>query len=135
MNRIVQPAGRARPSGYSDGIEARGRLLFIAGQIGTAPDGKLVGDDLVTQAAQALQNLVAVLAAGAAKPEHVVRMTWFVTDIDQYRRQRARLGQAYRAAMGDHYPAMTLVAVAALADPGACVEIEATAVVPEGGAA
>jgi enamine deaminase RidA (YjgF/YER057c/UK114 family) len=76
-------------------------------------------------------NVVAVLAAGNATPAHVVRMTWYVTDMDEYRRERSRLGEAYRATMGDHYPAMTLVAVSALVEPGARVEIEATAVVPD----
>jgi enamine deaminase RidA (YjgF/YER057c/UK114 family) len=131
MNRILRPAGRARPSGYSDGIEARGRLVFVAGQIGSDAEGKVVSNDLVEQAAQALRNVVLVLAAGAATPTHVVRMTWYVTSADEYRRAREALGRAYRSVMGDHYPAMTLVAVAALADPAARVEIEATAVIPD----
>jgi enamine deaminase RidA (YjgF/YER057c/UK114 family) len=131
MNRILRPDGARRPSGYSDGVEARGRTLFLAGQIGTTPEGRLAGLDMATQIAQALRNLVAVLAAGDARPAHVVRMTWYVTDIDEYRRERAKLGEVYRAAMGDHYPAMTLVAVTALVEPGARVEIEATAVVPD----
>ncbi|MCI0452579.1 MAG: RidA family protein [Candidatus Latescibacteria bacterium] len=129
--RILKPRGGRRPSGYSDGIEARGRLLVVAGQIGTTPDGTLAGVDMVSQTAQALRNIVAILAAGDAAPAHVVRMTWYVTDMDEYRRERAKLGDAYRAAMGAHYPAMTLVAVTALVDPGARVEIEATAVVPD----
>jgi enamine deaminase RidA (YjgF/YER057c/UK114 family) len=131
MNRILRPAGRVRPSGYSDGIEARGRLVFVAGQIGTGADGKLVSTDLVEQTTQALRNVVAVLAAGAAEPAHVVRMTWYVTNADEYRRAREPIGRAYRSVMGDHYPAMTLVAVVGLADPAARVEIEATAVVPD----
>ena len=131
MNRILRREGGQRPSGYSDGMEARGRIIFVSGQIGTTPAGSLAGKDLPAQAAQALHNVVAVLAAGNATPAHVVRMTWYVTDMDEYRRERSRLGAAYRATMGDHYPAMTLVAVSALVDPGARVEIEATAVVPD----
>lgn len=131
MNRILKPQGGKRPSGYSDGIEARGRIVFVAGQIATHPDGRLAGPGLAEQCAQALRNVAAVLAAGDALPAHVARMTWYVTDMDEYRRERSRVGEAYRAVMGDHYPAMTLVAVTALVDPGAKVEIEATAVVPE----
>jgi enamine deaminase RidA (YjgF/YER057c/UK114 family) len=131
VNRILRRAGAPRPSGYSDGIDARGRLVFVAGQVGTTGSGPTADGDLVAQAARALRNVVAVLAAGAAAPAHVVRMTWYVTDINEYRRERARLGEAYRAVMGHHYPAMTLVAVSALTDPGARVEIEATAVVPD----
>ncbi len=128
--RILSRGGK-RPSGYSDGVEARGRVIFVAGQIGTRDDGSFVGTDLASQAAQALANIAAVLHAGGARPEHVVRMTWYVTDVDEYRRSRPALGAAYRAVMGNHYPAMTLVAVVALADPNARVEIEATAVVPD----
>ncbi len=131
MNRILRPQGGRRPSGYSDGVEARGRTIFVAGQIGINADGTLAGADMVSQAAQALRNVVAILAAGEAAPAHVVRMTWYVTDIEEYRRERTRLGEAYRATMGSHYPAMTLIAVTALLEPGARVEIEATAVVPD----
>lgn len=130
MNRILRPAGGRRPSGYSDGIEARGRLIFVAGQIATTSDGTVAARDLGAQVEQALRNVVAVLSAGGADASHVVRMTWFVTDMDEYRRARASVGEAYRAVMGNHYPAMTLVAVTALVDPAARVEIEATAVVP-----
>lgn len=131
MNRILRPAGGRRPSGYSDGIEARGRLVFVAGQIATTSDGTVAARDLGAQVEQALRNVVAVLSAGGADASHVVRMTWFVTDMDEYRRARASVGEAYRAVMGNHYPAMTLVAVTALVDPAARVEIEATAVVPD----
>jgi enamine deaminase RidA (YjgF/YER057c/UK114 family) len=134
MNRILRPRGGKRPSGFSDGIEARGRLVFVAGQIGTTTEGALAGSDMATQTAQALRNVVAVLEAGNATPAHVVRMTWYVVDMSEYRRERARIGEAYRAVMGTNYPAMTLVAVTALVDPGARVEIEATAVVPDSGA-
>ncbi len=131
MNRILRPQGAKRPSGYSDGIEARGRLVFVAGQIGMVAGGALAGSDLASQTAQALRNVVAILAEAGAEPRHVVRMTWFVIDMNEYRREKAKLGEAYRSVMGDHYPAMTLVAVSALVDPGARVEIEATAVIPD----
>jgi len=131
MNRILRPPGGRRPSGYSDGIEARGRLVFVAGQVATTSDGTVAARDLGAQVEQALRNVVAVLSAGGADPSHVVRMTWFVTDMNEYRGARASVGEAYRAVMGNHYPAMTLVAVTALVDPAARVEIEATAVVPD----
>jgi enamine deaminase RidA (YjgF/YER057c/UK114 family) len=131
MNRILRPAGARRPSGYSDGMEARGRVIFVAGQIATTGDGTVAAKDLDAQVEQTLRNVVAVLAAGGAEPAHVVRMTWFVTNMDEYRRSRAQVGEAYRAVMGNHYPTMTLVAVTALVDPAARVEIEATAVVPD----
>lgn len=132
--RILTPQGGKRPSGYSDGVEAHGRVIFVAGQIGTSGGGKLAGADMASQTEQALRNVVAVLAAGSAMPSHVARMTWYVTDMDEYRRTRAEIGAAYRVVMGEHYPAMTLVAVVALFDPGARVEIEVTAVVPDAGA-
>ncbi len=131
MNRILRPEGGRRPSGYSDGVEARGRTIFVAGQIATTREGTVTAKDLGAQVEQALRNVIAVLAVGGADASHVVRMTWFVTDMDEYRRERANVGEAYRAVMGTHYPAMTLVAVTALVDPAARVEIEATAVVPE----
>lgn len=134
MTRILQPKGGRRPSGYSDGIEAGGRGIFVAGQIGITPDGALAGTDMATQTAQALRNIVAILAAGNATAAHVVRLTWYVTDMDEYRRERARIGEAYRSVMGSNYPAMTLVGVTSLVDPGARVEIEATAVVPDAAA-
>lgn len=129
MNRIVQPEGWTRPRGFSHAVQAKGRIVQVAGQIGTDPDGSFVGPDLVTQAGQALRNIVTVLAAAGAKPTDLVRMTWYVTDIDEYRRNQDTLGEAYRAVMGRFYPAMTLVAVTALVEPQSRVEIEATAVV------
>ncbi len=131
MNRILRPAGARRPSGYSDGVEARGRTVFVAGQIATSGEGTVVAGDLAAQVEQALRNIVAVLDAGGAQPAHIVRLTWYVTDMDEYRRARTQVGEAYRAVMGNHYPTMTLVAVTALVDPAARVEIEATAVVPD----
>ena len=133
MNRILQPEGWKRPRGYSHGVEARGRVVFVAGQVAFGPDGTMVGDDLPAQTGQALKNMVAVLACAGAAPRHVVRMTWYVVDLDEYRRALGPIGDAYRSIMGTHFPAMTLVGVAGLVDPGARVEIEATAVIPDGG--
>jgi enamine deaminase RidA (YjgF/YER057c/UK114 family) len=132
MNRILRPEGAPRPSGYSDGIEARGRIVFVAGQIGTGADGRLAATDMAGQTEHALRKVLAVLSAANARKEHLTRLTWFVTDMDVYRRERSAIGKAYRAVMGDTYPAMSLVAVTALVEPGAVVEIEATAVVPDG---
>ncbi|HEX5131846.1 MAG TPA: RidA family protein [Candidatus Krumholzibacteria bacterium] len=130
MNRTLQPEGWKRPKGYSYGVVADGRLVFLSGQIGTDASGAFAGPGLVAQAGRALRNIVALLAEAGARPEHVVRMTWYVTDIDEYRRSQRELGEVYRAVLGAHYPPMALVAVAALVEPDARVEIEATAVVP-----
>ncbi len=129
-HRILQPAGWPRPKGYSNGIVASGRQVFVAGQIGWDANGKLVGTDLVEQATQALRNIVAILAEDGARPEHIVRLTWYVLDRDVYHSEAKALGEAYRTVMGAHYPAMSAVEVSALMEPGAVVEIEATAVVP-----
>lgn len=130
MNRPLQPKGWPKPSGYSHGIAASGRQVFVAGQIGCDERGRIVSDVLADQSAQALRNIAAVLACAEALPEHVVRLTWYVTDIRAYSDARKAIGVAYRSIFGEHYPAMTLVAVAALLEEGAKVEIEATALVP-----
>ncbi|MEP6766126.1 MAG: RidA family protein [Gemmatimonadaceae bacterium] len=130
MHRILQPAGWARPSGYSNGIAAQGTQIFVAGQIGWDANRQLAHGDFVAQARQALLNIVAVLAAANAGPQHIVRLTWYVTSADQYRAESIALGAAYREVMGNHYPVMTAVQVVALMEPDAVVEIEATAVVP-----
>lgn len=127
----LQPDGWARPKGYANGIVARGRTIFLAGQIGWDAEQRLVGSDLVTQAKQALLNIVAILAEDGAKPEHIVRLTWYVTDRAAYLAAGAALGVAYRDVMGKHFPAMTAVEVSSLMEADAVVEIEATAVVPE----
>ncbi len=129
--RVVQPQGWARPRGYSNGIVARGEIVFVAGQIGWNERGEIVSDDLAEQAALALANVASVLQAAGAKPEHIVRMTWYVTDKREYLAAAERIGQAYRRIVGEHYPAMTLVQVAELLEDRAKVEIEATAVNPE----
>ncbi len=127
---ILQPPGWARPKGYANGLLAEGRLLFVAGQIGWDAGQRLVADDLVGQTEQALRNIVAVLREGGAGPEHIARMTWYVTDKHAYGAAQAEIGRAYRDVIGAHYPTMTLVEVAGLLEPGAVVEIEVTAVVP-----
>ena len=120
-----------RPTrGFSSGVAASGRQVFVAGQIGWDANQEIVADDLVAQVEQALRNIVEVLAEADARPEHVVRLTWYVTDRQEYLARSSDVGQAYRRVMGRHFPAMTLVQVVALADDRAKVEIEATAVVP-----
>lgn len=129
--KTLQPPGWALPKGYANGVEARGRMVFVAGQIGWNAAGEIVRDDFVAQAAQALANVAAVLREAGALPEHVVRLTWYVVDKREYLASLPALGDRYRAIMGKHYPAMTAVQVAALIEDRARVEIEATAVVPE----
>lgn len=129
MTEYLRPDGWKRPGGYSDGTKGSGDLVFVAGQIGRAEDGTLA-KGFVSQARQALKNIVAVLESGGAGPEHVTRLTWYVVDIDEYRAVRGDVGKVYRDVMGKHYPAMSLVEVNRLLENGARVEIEATAVVP-----
>lgn len=129
--RTVQPSGWPRPSGYSNAIAARGEQLFIAGQIGWTADGVFESDDLVDQIRQALVNIKAVLAEAGCGPEHIVRLNWYVTDMDGYRARLKEIGAAYREVMGKAYPAMGCFGVASLVEPRAKVEIEATAMVPE----
>jgi enamine deaminase RidA (YjgF/YER057c/UK114 family) len=129
LRKVLQPAGWPRPRGYSNGIVARGTMIFVAGQIGWDTQEEVV-DGFVPQARKALENIVAVLAEAGAKPEHIVRMTWFVTDMDVYQEDLAGLGQAYREVIGRHFPVMTAVEISRLDIPDAMVEIEATAVLP-----
>ncbi|HSG40211.1 MAG TPA: RidA family protein [Thermoanaerobaculia bacterium] len=128
---LLQPEGWARPIGYSNGIAATGRLVFVAGQIGWNPTtSTFETDDLAAQTAQALRNVAAVLHAAGAEPRHVVRMTWYITDKKAYLESRREIGQAWREVMGKHFPAMAVVVVSELIEDRAKVEIEATAVVP-----
>ncbi len=127
---ILQPPGWKRPSGYSNGIKAEGEMVFVAGQIGWDENCQLVGDSFTDQVRQALANVVAVLGSGGAKRQHIVSMTWYVADLDEYRSSKREVGRIYREVIGDHYPAMTLFEVSRLYDEGAKVEIEATAVIP-----
>ncbi len=131
---VLQPEGWAPPKGYANGIAARGTLVFVAGQIGWNAEGTLVAPDFLGQARQALANIVAVLREAGARPEHLVRMTWYVADRQEYLASGKALGAAYREIIGAHYPAMTAVQVAAFVEDGARVEIEATAVIPESSA-
>ncbi|HTL49773.1 MAG TPA: RidA family protein [Steroidobacteraceae bacterium] len=126
---ILQPPGWARPRGYANGVAAAGRLVFVAGQIGWDAEQRFVSDDFASQVRQALANVVAVLACAGAQPEHLVRMTWYVTSRDEYNAALAEIGAAYRELIGRNFPAMSVVVVAGLLEPRAKVEIEATAVV------
>ncbi len=130
-HRILQPPGWPPPRGYANGMAARGTQLFVAGQIGWDAEQRLVGPGLVEQTAQALRNALAVLAEAGAGPEHVVRLTWYLTDLEDYRASGREIGEVYRAVMGRHYPAMSAVQVAGLVEPGAVVELEVTAVLPD----
>ncbi|MBV8370150.1 MAG: RidA family protein [Candidatus Eremiobacteraeota bacterium] len=127
---ILQPAGWPRPKGYSSGVRADGTLVFVSGQIGWDETGRFPARDIAGQVRQALRNVVAVLAEAGARPENVVRLTWYVTDKREYLAAQHEIGVAYRDVMGRHYPAMSVLAVSALLEDDAKVEIEATAVLP-----
>ena len=129
--KILQPGGWAVPRGDSDGIAARGTVVSIAGQVGGNAQCVFESDDFAAQARQALANLVAVLAEAGGRPEHIVRMTWYVLDKREYVAAYPAIGVAYRELIGRHFPAMTAVQVVALIEDRAKVEIEATAVVPD----
>jgi enamine deaminase RidA (YjgF/YER057c/UK114 family) len=129
--QILQPPGWPRPRGYSNGVAAEGRLVFVAGQIGWDARRRVVSDDLVDQLRQTLENTLAVLREAGAGPEHVVRMTWYLTDRRAYLARAREIGEVYRALMGRHYPAMAVVEVKALLEDRAKIEIETTAVVPQ----
>lgn len=129
-NVMLQPAGWPQPKGFANGIKARGDLVFLGGMVGSDQHGRFAAD-FVGQTRQALANIMTVLAEGGASASHIVRMTWYVRDMDEYLQARSALGKVYREVIGNHYPAMTLVSVTALVAPEARLEIEATAVVPE----
>ena len=128
---ILQPQGWARPRGYSNGIAASGRTVCVSGMVGWDADGVFHTDDFAGQVRQALQNIVEVLTEANARPEHIVRMTWYVTDKKEYVAAYKEIGEAYRDLIGRHYPTMTAVQVSALIEDRAKVEIEVTAIVPE----
>jgi enamine deaminase RidA (YjgF/YER057c/UK114 family) len=130
--RLLHPKNWSPTKGFSNGVAAEGRQVFVAGQIGTNAGQQIVDDDFVAQVEQALRNIVDVLAEADARPEHIVRLTWYITDKREYLARSKDVGQAYRRVVGRHFPAMTLVQVSALLDDRAKVEIEATAIVPTG---
>jgi enamine deaminase RidA (YjgF/YER057c/UK114 family) len=129
-SEVLQPPGWPKPQGYANGIRAHGEMVFVGGMVGWDAQGRFP-DGFVAQTRQALENIVAVLAEGGAGPEHVVRLTWYVLDMDEYLASRKELGRAYRDVMGMNFPAMALVEVRRLVEPAARLEIEATAVLPE----
>ncbi len=131
-HEILRPDGWAPPVGYADGVAARpGRLVFIAGQVGWDAGHEFASADLVPQFEQALSNVLAVLAEAGGEPAHICRLTAYCTDRDAYLAARPALGEIWRRLMGRHYPAMSLVFVSDLLDAPACIELEATAVVPD----
>jgi enamine deaminase RidA (YjgF/YER057c/UK114 family) len=131
MMKLLQPAGWAEPRGYANGVMARGAMIFVGGQIGWNAQQQFESDDFIAQTRQALQNILAVLQAGGAGPEHMVRMTWYVVDRVEYIARLKELGAAYREVMGKNFPAMTCVEVSALVEERARIEIEVTAVLPD----
>ena len=131
MFNVLQPPGWAPAKGYANGIEARGRMVFVAGMIGWNALSQFETDDFVGQCRQALQNIVDTLACAQARPEHLVRLTWYVKDKKEYLARGKELGRVYQQVIGRHFPVMALVQVADLVEDRAQVEIEATAVVPD----
>ena len=129
--RILQLPGWPKPKGYSNGIVAKGRLVFVAGQVGWNAQEKFETSNFAGQARQALKNIVAILAEAGAGPEHICRMDWFLADVKEYNASLKELGAAYREVIGKHYPVMTAVQVGGFVETGAKVEIEVTAVLPE----
>jgi enamine deaminase RidA (YjgF/YER057c/UK114 family) len=129
--KILKPSHWPRPSGYSNGIAATGRSIFVSGIIGWDDQCRLVSENFVDQVRQALKNIVAILAEANARPEHIVRMTWYVVDKRQYLDAAKEIGGVYREIIGRHFPAMTAVQVVSLMEDGALVEIEVTAVISE----
>jgi enamine deaminase RidA (YjgF/YER057c/UK114 family) len=130
-HQFLHPKSWKAPKGFANGIVAEGRLVFLAGQVGWNAEQIFESEDFIGQTRQALANIVALVAEAGGKPEHIVRLTWFVLDKRDYLARLRELGDAYRAVMGKHFPAMSLVQVGALVEDKAKVEIEATAVVPK----
>jgi enamine deaminase RidA (YjgF/YER057c/UK114 family) len=130
-NEILQPAGWPSPRGYANGIACRGKMVFVAGQVGWDEYGRFTSNKLWEQARQTFRNIAAVLSEAGADASHLVRMTWYVTDIQAYREQNAEIGVAYREIFGKHFPTMALMQVVGLVEPEALIEIEAMAVIPD----
>ncbi|HBF30041.1 RidA family protein [Rhizobium sp.] len=131
MHEIIQPEGWAKPIGYSNGISARGRIVQVGGQIGWDENCKFHSDDFAEQTRQTLLNIVTVLKAADARPEHLIQMTWYFTDRDAYKSGMKAIGAAYREIIGRHFPPMAAVQVVALMEDRAKIEIQALAVVPD----
>lgn len=131
MIQHLHPPGWTLPKGYANGIAARGLMVFVGGQIGWNAAQQFETDDFIAQCKQALQHVHTILATAQAGPEHMVRMTWYITDRDEYNARLKELGGVYREVMGKNFPAMTCVEVSRLVEPRAKVEIEVTAVVPD----
>ncbi|RWA94766.1 RidA family protein [Mesorhizobium sp.] len=131
MHTILQPEGWAKPIGYANGVAARGRLVFVGGQVGWNAACKFETDDFVGQVRQTLANIVAVLAEAGGEPHHITSMTWYFTDKAEYLANLKGIGKAYRAVIGRHFPAMAAMQVVALVEDRAKVEIQATAVIPD----
>jgi enamine deaminase RidA (YjgF/YER057c/UK114 family) len=127
----LQPAEWARPKGYANGMAARGRMIFISGQVGWDGQGHFTSDNLAEQVKQALRNIVRVLEEAQAEPRHLVRLTWYVLSREAYLREAREIGAGYREVLGKHFPAMSVVEVRGLVEQRALVEIEATAVIPD----
>ena len=127
--QLLQPSGWPQPKGYANGVMAEGRLIVTGGVVGWDVAGRFA-DGLVAQVRQTLENIVAILAEGGARPDHLVRLTWYVVDMDEYVSNLKMLGKVYREVIGTHYPSMALVQIVRLVEPSARVEIEATAAVP-----
>ena len=126
------PEAWPKPSGYANAVSGTGRVVFVAGQVGWDPlTSVFAAGDFAAEVRQALTNVVAALGAAGARPHQIARLTWYITDRDEYLRNRAEIGRAYREVIGRHFPAMSVVVVSGLLEPGARVEIEATAIVPE----
>ena len=131
MHTILQPKGWAKPVGYANGVAARGRLVFVGGQIGWTGQGRFETDDFAGQVRQTLENIVAVLAEAGAGPQHITSMTWYFIDKREYVANLKSIGEAYRDVIGRHFPAMAAVEVKSLIEDRAKVEIQAIAVVPD----
>ncbi|RUV41959.1 MAG: RidA family protein [Mesorhizobium sp.] len=130
MHTILQPEGWAKPIGYANGVAARGRLVFIGGQVGWNAECRFETDDFVDQVRQTLTNVVAVLAEADGEPQHITSMTWYFTDKAEYLANLKGIGEAYRAVIGRHFPAMAAMQVVALVEDRAKVEIQAIAIIP-----
>jgi enamine deaminase RidA (YjgF/YER057c/UK114 family) len=131
MLEFLQPEGWARPVGYANGVAARGRTIFVGGQVGWNAECRFETDDFVGQVRQTLENVVSVLKTGGAEPHHITSMTWYFVDKKEYVQNLRGIGEAYRAIIGRHFPAMAAMQVVALVEDRARIEIQATAVVPD----